>query len=122
MELNTFIKNWLDSWTGNRPEVLLAFYSDHAFYSDPAFPNGISGKESLKNYFGKLLYKNPDWVWEAVEIIPTEKGCSLKWKATIPTPNQTITLFGLDIVEISDWKITRNEVYFDRVPWLEAIR
>lgn len=122
MHLNEFINNWLKSWTGNRPNELLNHYSDTASYSDPANPGGLSGKENLQTYFTKLLHKNPDWIWEAEEIIPTEKGCTLKWKAHIPVGNQTIVLFGLDIVEIIEWKITRNEVYFDPTPWVLAIK
>lgn len=118
MNLNDFIQKWLNTWTGNRPGELLKFYSDSAFYSDPANPNGLKGKENLELYFTKLLKKNPNWIWTADEIIPTEKGCTLKWKALIPTDKETITLYGLDIVEIDNWKITRNEVYFDRLPWI----
>lgn len=121
MELKQFIENWLKAWTGNQPEVLLNYYSEDAFYADPAFPEGIKGEELLRNYFTKLLAKNPTWVWEVVEIFPTEKGCTLKWKANIPSGKQIIQLTGLDIVEIQNNKITRNEVFFDRVPWLKAI-
>jgi len=117
MNLETFISDWLRAWTGNRPETLLEFYADDAFYSDPARADGLRGKEQLAAYFTKLLARNPDWVWEAAEIIPTGKGCTLKWKARIPTPTQTVELFGLDIVEIQDGKIKRNEVYFDRKAW-----
>lgn len=122
MELETFINEWLSSWTGNKPNELLSYYADNTFYSDPANPIGISKKEDLDLYFSKLLSKNPNWIWKAEEIMPTTKGCTLKWKAEIPVGTELIVLFGLDIVEISDWKITRNEVYFDRIPWIEAIQ
>jgi hypothetical protein len=122
MELNDFINNWLASWTGNNPNKLLPFYSENAFYLDPANPLGIKGKDNLSVYFSKLLSKNPDWIWKAEEIIPTEKGCTLKWKAQIFIGKESIILFGLDIIEIKNWEITRNEVYFDRSTWMEAIR
>jgi hypothetical protein len=54
--------------------------------------------------------------------MPTEKGFTLKWKATIPVKDKTITLFGLDIVELQHQKISRNEVYFDRTEWLKAMK
>jgi len=122
MELKTFIDDWLSSWTGNKPNELLSYYADNVFYLDPATPTGISNKENLKQYFVKLLSKNPNWIWKSEEINPTERGCALKWKAEIPVGGGLVILFGLDIVEISDWKITRNEVYFDRIPWVEAIQ
>lgn len=118
MNLNKFISEWLQAWTGNRPQVLLEFYAEDAFYSDPAYPDGIGGKANLTDYFTKLLARNPEWVWKAVEIFPTDKGCTLKWKAQIPTPKETVVVFGLDIVEIDNGLITRNEVYFDRMPWV----
>jgi hypothetical protein len=122
MELDTFIDQWLHSWTGNMPDKLLCYYADDVFYIDPAQPTGLSGKEKLRQYFIKLLSKNPDWVWKAKEIIPTKEGCTLKWEAQIPVGTETIILSGLDIIEISEWKIIRNEVYFDRSAWIKAIQ
>lgn len=34
--LQSFTEKWLSSWTGNQPEILLDFYSEDAFYSDPS--------------------------------------------------------------------------------------
>ena len=114
-----FCKTWLDAWTGNKPAALVVFYSDDAFYSDPAKPVGLNGKTEILKYFEKLLSKNPDWKWEVVEIFPTEKGFTLKWKATIPTNETSLTICGLDIVEMRDDLISRNEVYFDRTAWIK---
>jgi hypothetical protein len=46
----------------------------------------------------------------------------LKWKVTLPFKNDTVVDYGVDIVEISKGKITRNEVYFDTVRLLKAIK
>ncbi len=108
-----FCDLWLSAWTGNEPEKLRQFYCDDAFYRDPSRPNGIRGAELLP-YFKSLLFHNPDWQWKALEIIPTQKGFCLKWMATIPLGSATIKEAGLDIVELRDGKISRNEVYFDR--------
>lgn len=70
-------------------------------------------------YFQKLLSKNPDWKWHAVELFETEKGFTLKWQAHIPVNGKELILQGLDIVELQGNLISRNEVYFDRVPWLQ---
>ncbi len=112
-DLKSFCTTWLKAWTGNNPDHLLTFYTDDAFYSDPAKPQGITSREGLRHYFQKLLAKNPHWVWEAEEIFPTEKGFILKWQATIPNNLKTIIKNGMDIVELKDGKICRNEVYFD---------
>ncbi len=117
-----FCSKWLGSWTGNNPEALLEFYTEDAFYLDPAYPTGLKGHEELLNYFGKLLHRNPNWKWEALEIFNTDNGFTLKWRATIPVKDATVILQGLDIVEMRDHRISRNEVYFDRVKWLDLMK
>lgn len=119
--LQPFVDKWLASWTGNRPDVLLGFYTSDAFYLDPAKPKGLNGKEQLFTYFKKLLQRNPDWKWIPEEIFPTEKGFTLKWRAEIPIAEEIFIIYGLDIVEMTDNKISRNEVYFDRHEWLMKI-
>ncbi|SRR5579872_3066269 len=114
-DLNRFCHDWLAAWTGNAPEKLWDFYTDDAYYSDPARPDGLRGAEILP-YFRKLLAQNPHWIWRADEIIPTAQGFCLKWRATIPNGNGTVEAVGLDIVELRVGKISRNEVYFDRTP------
>ncbi len=116
-----FCKRWLAAWTGNQPEVLLYFYTEDAFYLDPARPQGLRGHSEMRPYLEKLLAANPDWVWEAVEIFPTERGFTLKWRATIPVGSEEIVEYGLDVVEWDGEKVTRNEVYFDRTKLLAAL-
>lgn len=116
--LQSFTEKWLSSWTGNQPEILLDFYTEEAFYSDPATPNGLKGKEQLFAYFKKLLQRNPNWKWTIVEIFQTEKGFTLKWKAEIPFELENLIIHGLDIVEVTNGKISRNEVYFDTHNWI----
>lgn len=117
-----FCQNWLSSWTGGNPAALIEFYSDDAFYLDPTVKEGLKGKGSLLPYFKKLLQNNPAWKWTDEEILPTEKGFTLKWKAVIPVGEKEIIEYGLDIVEIIDGKITRNEVYFDTLNLITAIK
>ena len=66
---------WLPAWTGNTPEKLVEFYSEDAFYLDPAKPEGLRGHSELLPYFKKLLSANPNWKWEpravyVVEVTP----------------------------------------------------
>ena len=117
-----FCNEWLAAWTGNRPATLLAFYTEDAFYLDPANPNGMKGHKEMLPYFEKLLSRNPDWRWESEELFTSEKGFILKWKATIPVKGTSLILHGLDIIEMRGMQINRNEVYFDRVKWLELMK
>lgn len=118
--LPQFCDAWLESWTGNQPNALITFYTEDAFYSDPANRQGLKGQQQLLPYFSKLLKHNPEWKWKAIEIIETDKGFTLKWEASIPVGDKVITEQGLDIIEMQDGKISRNEVYFDRANWLKA--
>ncbi len=117
----SFIHNWLAAWSSNKPELLRSFYSQNAIYRDPFHRVGISGDQLLP-YFSKLLARNPNWVWKAVELFPIENGYCLKWEATIPTATVTLKELGMDIVEVEDGLITRNEVYFDPSRMIEAIQ
>lgn len=118
-ELIDFCDRWLDAWTGNRPEALLAFYAPNAAYLDPARPQGLQGHDQLLPYFRKLLAANPEWVWRRVELHPTAQGFMLKWQATVPVRGgEPVRFFGLDLVELHAGKICRNEVYFDRTALL----
>ena len=121
-EAKEFCNHWLPAWTGNHPDTLINFYSTESFYSDPTVQHGLKGHNEILPYFKKLLKNNPDWKWTGEEIIPTDKGFTLKWKAVIPVRQVEVIEFGVDIVEIGNNKITRNEVYFDTLRLIRAIQ
>jgi len=121
-EMLGFCRRWLGAWEGNKPDDLIQFYSDDALYIDPANKDGLKGQDRIFPYFKKLLAANPTWKWEAVQLFPTDLGFVVKWKACIPIGEETITEFGLDIVDMERGRIMRNEVYFDRSRVFEALR
>ncbi|TKR30254.1 nuclear transport factor 2 family protein [Luteimonas gilva] len=117
-----FAGRWLPAWTGNGPETLAGFYAEDAFYSDPAVPDGLSGRPALLAYFRKLLARNPDWVWTQIEGIPMQAGFLNKWRVRIPLARGALDMVGVCLVQFdAAGKIRRNEVYFDRTPWLAAL-
>ncbi|MGY5872666.1 MAG: nuclear transport factor 2 family protein [Candidatus Thorarchaeota archaeon] len=113
-ELFEFCKDWLSAWTGNDPDKLVSYYDNDALYADPAHRDGLQGKEEIRKYFVKLLDVYRDWQWKPVEVFPIASGAIVKWECEIPLGPEIIHEKGLDIVEIENRKITRNEVYFDR--------
>ena len=119
-----FCERWLPLWTGNRPDALLEAYAPDAFYRDPAVPAGLTGRDALRAYLTKLLARNPDWVWTADDVWPLrdQEGFALRWKAAIPVGATVVHETGLDLVLVEGGLITRNEVYFDRVGLLAAMR
>lgn len=116
-----FADRWLPAWTGNDPERLAAFYTDDAFYSDPAVPDGIHGKDSLLAYFRALLARFPDWTWTNTGTTPMEGGFLNHWHVTIPLGATVIECDGVCTVRLRDGLIERNEVFFDRAELLAAI-
>ncbi|TFG04521.1 MAG: nuclear transport factor 2 family protein [Promethearchaeota archaeon] len=120
-KLEQFCREWLNAWTGNKPEELIQFYAEDGYYQDPANSEGIRGRSDMLIYFRKLLAKNPDWKWNLDELYPTPKGFILKWNAKIPVGKDLVNAKGMDIVELRGDKITKNEVYFDRTPLFEKM-
>ncbi len=116
-----FAETWLPAWSGNRPDHLLSFYTDDAYYADPAIPAGVRGRQALLAYFTKLLSRNPNWVWTHRGSIPIPDGFLNKWHASIPAGSVTIEVAGVCTVQIRDGRIYSNEVFFDRSELQQAI-
>ena len=119
--LEGFCDEWLAAWTGGDPQRLLAHYAEDAEYADPAKPQGIRGRDALLRYFGKLLPANPDMVWTRRELFPLEGGFAVTWTARIPVGGRVVEERGCDLVWLREGRIVRNEVYFDRAAWLDAL-
>ena len=116
-----FAAKWLPAWTGNRPEVLASFYTEDAFYSDPALPQGIRGRAHLLAWFRKLLGRNPHWVWTHRGSIPMADGFLNLWHASIPVGARTVEVDGVCTVQLRDGLIRSNQVFFDRAELLRAL-
>lgn len=120
-DLEAFCDAWLEAWTGNRPEALLAFYAEDARYSDPARPHGLKGRAELRPYFVKLLGSNPEMVWTRERLWPIAGGFVVTWTARIPVGGDVVVERGADVVLLRDGRIAENEVYFDRSRWMAAL-
>jgi hypothetical protein len=120
-EARAFAERWLPAWSGNRPELLASFYADDAFYSDPAIPAGVRGRETLLAYFRKLLARNPSWVWTHRGSLPLEGGFLNLWHASVPVGERVLELDGVCTVQLRGGRIASNQVFFDRSEWLGAL-
>lgn len=112
-DLNALCDRWLAAWSGNRPDALIEYYTEDAWYADPGVPDGLQGRSALLGYLMKLLKRYPDWTWRRAGLYPTPQGFVLKWQATVPRGSKIIHCTGMDLVELRDGKISRNEVYFN---------
>lgn len=106
-----FAERWLPTWSQADPADLLASYSDDAFYSDPARPQGISGKAALRTYFEALLRRHAGWVWTHTGSLPLPDGFLNFWTVTFASGE---AIDGVCTVQLRDGLIHRNQVYFDR--------
>lgn len=120
-EARDFAERWLPAWTGNDPERLISFYTDDAFYSDPAIPLGVRGRVELLAYFRRLLAHNPSWVWTHRGSIPLADGFLNQWHASIPVGASAVEVDGVCTVQLRSGLIYRNEVFFDRSALLAAM-
>lgn len=116
-----FAAAWLPAWSGNRPHALVAFYTDDAFYSDPVVPAGLRGRDALLQYFTRILAQNPNWQWTHRGSVPLRDGFLNEWHAAIPVGDRTVEVDGVCSVQLRAGRIYRNQVYFDRVPVVQAI-
>ena len=116
-----FAELWLPAWTGNRPGHLASFYTEDAFYSDPALPFGVRGQRALLAYFTRLLGRFPDWKWTQRGSQPLKDGFLNGWHASIPVGGRVVELDGVCSVQLRGGLIYRNVVYFDRSPLLAAL-
>lgn len=122
MDLERFCDDWFAAWTGGDSQRLLAYYSEDAWYADPAKPQGIQGRDALARYFGKLLPANPDMVWARRALHPLGMDAFVvTWTARIPVKGTVVTENGCDLVWLREGRIARNEVYFDRTAWMRAL-
>jgi hypothetical protein len=112
-EASAFADRWLPAWTGNDPERLAGFYTDDAFYSDPAIPLGVKGRSALLAYFERLLARNPDWVWTHRRSIPIADGFLNFWHASVPVGDRIVEADGVCTVQLRDGLIYSNQVFFD---------
>jgi hypothetical protein len=120
-EAKAFAERWLPAWTGNQPEGLADFYTEDAFYSDPALPSGAKGRDELVAYFRKLLGSNPDWVWTHRGSLPIADGFLNFWHARIPAGPRVVEADGVCTVQLREGRIYANRVFFDRSDLLRAV-
>jgi len=123
-EAREFTNRWLPCWTGNKPEKLLEFYADDAFFLDPGRPAGIKGIDQLTTYFTRVLAHNPTWVWTQLEPMPlVDGGFANRLQARVPIGEKVvIECTALCFMKFNDaGKIVRNEIYFDRTDLVREI-
>lgn len=124
--VNTYVKTWnaqdLDGWLAN--------FAPDGTYSDPVTGNPISG-QALKDHFQGLVAGFPAWNFDTADLHQINESLAVwRWvmRATnsgsyrgMPPTGRTVTLPGVEFIEVKSGKVTRAEGYFDRMTMLAQL-
>jgi ketosteroid isomerase-like protein len=111
----------LAAWNSQDVESVVSCYTEDCFYLDPNTRGPVEGRDAFRRYLTKLF---PAWKmhWSLREffLFAGGEGGAFLWQAEL-TPasgGKTTIANGMDLIMISGDRISRNEVYFDRVALL----
>ena len=116
MDHHLLATKFLDAWTSQDVEAVLAVYTDDLRYRDPNTRGEIVGAAAFRRYLTRLFALwQMSWSLREVHIGPDGTGAVL-WRATMRRvgSGETVHVEGMDLVQLRDGRVARNEVYFDR--------
>lgn len=108
---------FLAAWNTQEVEQVLACYTTDVDYRDPNTRGSVRGGEALGRYLTKLFGGwKMHWSLREAHLFEGGGGCAVMWHATFRRPDGTLTvgIDGMDLVEVRENRIARNEVCFDR--------
>ena len=108
----------LSAWNDHDVDRVVACYTEDCIYRDPNTRGAVEGQEALRRYLTRLLR---DWRmhWSLREFFAFADGSggAFLWDAKL-TPaagGKTTEISGMDLVLLRGERLSRNEVYFDRM-------
>ncbi len=117
---------FLGAWNTQEVDRVLACYASDLEYRDPNTRGSIRGHESMRRYLTKLFAGwQMRWSLREARLFDDGAGCAVLWHATFRRPGKAaiVEIEGMDLVEVREHRIARNEVCFDRAqlaPLLEV--
>ena len=113
-----FAENFLSAWNSQEVDGVLNCYTEDCIYLDPNTHGPVHGHESLRRYLTKLFQEwQMHWSLREFFLFDDENGGAFLWHARL-TPSaggKTIEVDGMDLIIVHEGRISRNEVYFDRM-------
>ena len=108
----------LSAWNRQDVDGVLACYTEDCVYLDPNTRGPVVGHEAFRRYLGRLfqLWKM-HWSLREFFLFEDGSGGAFLWHAQL-TPasgGKTAEIDGMDLVMLREGKLSRNEVYFDRM-------
>ncbi|OGO47706.1 MAG: hypothetical protein A2W34_07170 [Chloroflexi bacterium RBG_16_64_32] len=117
-EAMTLIETILTAWNSQDVDKVVSCYTADCVYWDPNTRGAVEGHEALRRYLTRLFER---WTmhWSLREYFPFTDGDggAFLWHAQL-TPasgGKTAEIDGMDLAVIRDGRLSRNEVYFDRM-------
>ena len=108
----------LSAWNEQDVEAVLSCYTEDCVYVDPNTRGPVVGREALRRYLSRLFQQwKMRWSRRELFLLADGSGTAFLWHAVL-TPaagGRTAEVDGMDLAIVSDGKLQRNEVYFDRM-------
>jgi len=108
----------LSAWNRQDVEGVLACYTEDCVYLDPNTRGPVVGHEALRRYLSRLFQQwKMHWSLREFFLLEDGSGGAFLWHAQL-TPasgGKTAEIDGMDLVAVREGKLSRNEVYFDRM-------
>jgi ketosteroid isomerase-like protein len=108
----------LSAWNDHDVDRVVDCYTEDCVYRDPNTRGAVAGRQALRRYLTRLFR---DWRmhWSVREFFPFEDGSggAFLWDAQLTpvTGGESAKISGMDLVTLRGDRLSRNEVYFDRM-------
>ena len=116
-ELETLARHFLDAWTSQDVEAVLACYTTDLVYRDPNTRGSVIGCDNMRRYLTKLFSSwSMTWSLREAHAFRDSEGAAILWHATFSKAGQRsgVEADGMDFIALRGRLAYRNEVYFDR--------
>lgn len=133
-DIRALINQFMAAWNQRDLDAFMSFLDESVSWSDPAMLHGPTiGKVAVREFCENILKAFPDFTYQIREpicISPSGDRCAIPWEISAthygrfdplgfaPT-NQTITMQGVDLIELSGNRIKRIETLFNVLPAAE---
>ncbi len=122
--MNELAQKFLDAWNTQDVQSVLDTYTEGVAYRDPHTRGEVTGAESLRRYLTRLFEEwQMQWSLRHARLFEGGDGCAVLWHAELARKGGEgkIEVEGMDLVLVRGDRISRNEVYFDRVALLPLL-
>jgi ketosteroid isomerase-like protein len=108
----------IEAWNTHDVERVLSCYTDDLVYKDPNTNGEVLGAAAFGRYLGKM-FSLWEMHWKVERVFPFREteGAAALWSATLRprSGGEPIPVQGMDLTFVRESRLSRNEVYFDRL-------